>query len=462
MELAMIRKHILLSTCLILCNYVSSVAIAGNWYCPNGEVVYKPYSCVRNFYVNGGSGRDSNSGSQTSPWATIQRANDSGVLRGGDCVNVAAGTYVQSNAGYGGLALTNGGNANSSTGYVSYISAGGNAATITANGSVQNMINIEAPYIVLDGFNINASPASAAAIADVTGPGHHLMVLNNKISHAGGGGIAFNYTDYLTAYGNEVFLNAFTNSYRMSGISVYAPKTAAFVAKPADATLYHIKIQNNVVWGNSTKDVCVGKPAGCLHSDGHGIIADSWLVTSYPYPGLFQSNLTFNNGGEGIQIYNSANVVVANNTAYNNNLDTGITGLARGELSASGSHNVTFINNIMHAFPVHSDPLLSHNTAALEGQLIWKVSDYSNIIWRSNITFDGTVGDPSASFQTPTANTELATFVANNKAGVWPILTPYMPASNSPAIGAGSPTPSYPPKSLCGAPMSSPPNIGAY
>src|SRR5215471_17075156 len=49
------------------------------------------YTCVRNFYV-ATTGNDSNDGSAGSPWLTIQHADTSSRI-GGDCINVAPGTY---------------------------------------------------------------------------------------------------------------------------------------------------------------------------------------------------------------------------------------------------------------------------------------------------------------------------------------------------------------------------------
>src|SRR5262249_50047752 len=52
------------------------------------------YTCLRNFYV-ATNGSDANDGSSPStPWATIQHA-DTASRTGGDCINVAPGTYQQ-------------------------------------------------------------------------------------------------------------------------------------------------------------------------------------------------------------------------------------------------------------------------------------------------------------------------------------------------------------------------------
>src|SRR6516162_9481458 len=72
------------------------------------------YTCVRNFYV-ATNGSDSNSGtSASSPWQTIAHA-DTSSRTGGDCINVAPGSYSAFNRG-----ISHGGTTASSTGYVTY------------------------------------------------------------------------------------------------------------------------------------------------------------------------------------------------------------------------------------------------------------------------------------------------------------------------------------------------------
>jgi len=137
---------------------------------------------------------------------------------------------------------------------VTYISAVGHAAKILGNHSLVNLVNIEAPYIILDGFEINATSVISDAVGDSTHQGHHLMLLNNLIHDAGGAGIGFAKTDYLTVYGNGIYNNAFPNPVKASGISVYEPEqVTGFVATAADSTPFHIVIQNNVVWAIAPK-----------------------------------------------------------------------------------------------------------------------------------------------------------------------------------------------------------------
>ena len=80
---------------------------------PNASFFAKPfYSCLRSFYVST-AGNDSNQGTASSPWLTIQHA-DSSSRAPGDCVIVAPGTYQAR------VLIQHGGNAPTPTGYVVY------------------------------------------------------------------------------------------------------------------------------------------------------------------------------------------------------------------------------------------------------------------------------------------------------------------------------------------------------
>jgi serralysin len=226
----------------------------------------------------------------------------------------------------------------------------------------------------------------------------------------------------------------------------------------ADTEPFHIEIANNIVYNNRETNIIPGP-----HSDGNGIIIDDWLdtqeppYTAYPYQGLVQSNLVTGNGGKGIQVYLSANVTVANNTVFGNNLDVLINGIWRGELNNAASHTISWINNIAWSQPIPGDPVLKYNTSVLMASF----ADYSqaNVTFSSNLTFNGQSGNPSASL--PTAAL-LSAFAAQNKAGVNPLLENLQPKGQSPALASGLPTPNFPPVSLWGTMMRTPPDIGAY
>jgi len=435
-----------------------AAALAQAVYCPNGAALPKPYICLRNFYVDASKGSDSNSGAADSPWLTIQRANDAGGLKAGDCVNVAPGAYLQPTAAVDGLALTHGGDANTPAGHVAYIGAEGHKSRIARHSSTYGLVNIQAPYIILDGFDIDGALIAGPAVnlQYSVASAHHLQVLNSWIHDAGGGGIETDGGDYFTFIGNTVYNNAGANRYQMSGISIYEPtEIPGFTPTlPADRSPFHMIVSNNIVYNNFLTKAVRGP-----HYDGDGIIMDDWRHTqqephvAYPHQGLVQSNLVYGNGGGGIRVFLSSGVTVANNTVYNNYLDRAIAGRWRGELSVQSSDHTTWINNIAWAVPGRGP--LAYNKA-IQDQANG-ASDAQNS-WIGNITFNGTPGEASAEFST---EAYAAAFRADNQAGVDPRLTKFVPEPGSPAIGAGVLTPAYPPTSLCGEPMPSPPHVGA-
>jgi len=395
------------------------------------------------------------------PWKTLQYVNNNGGLKGGDCVHAAPGTYRQA----GSLLLTKGGNENRPTGYVTYIGAPNHASRITGSSNLF-LITLMASYIIIDGFNIDGTGTADAAIANYAedgGDAHHLKILNNIIHDSGGGGVGLVRTDYFTVSGNIIYNTSGKSPWQESGISVWEPhQIKGFNATlPADSDPVHIVISNNILYNNKETAAIKG-----LHTDGNGIIIDDWWDTQtsphqpYPHKGLVQGNLCYNNGGKGIHVYYSSNVTVANNTVYNNSLDTQNNGTWRGELSNVCSNNVTWINNVSWAVPAPSHPILKFNTAMIEAG---SGCPTDNVVWKNNITFNGTPGQPSLHFfNAVDGAAKERNFLAANKAGMNPLLSNFKPLSNSPVIGSGMPTPDFPPRSLDGNLMPVPPNLGAY
>src|SRR5262249_44480863 len=160
------------------------------------------YTCLRNLYV-ATNGSDANDGSSPStPWATIQHA-DTASRTGGDCINVAPGTYQQK------VLIQHGGIAPASTGYVVYRCQTMDACHILAPGGghlwgFKNNGN----FVVVDGFELDGNNALLTdGVADTCigtddptyGRGnssyqagassHHIWVLNNIIHHCNLGGV---------------------------------------------------------------------------------------------------------------------------------------------------------------------------------------------------------------------------------------------------------------------------------
>jgi parallel beta-helix repeat protein len=367
------------------------------------------YSCLRNWYVSA-TGSDNAGGTSTAtPWKTLQHADDSGLLRAGDCVNVANGTYTVQNSTF----LNHGGNANSPTGYVVYRSSNLHGAKIVATArGMQDVIDAESDYIIIDGFEIDggnlgltSSPVTNGS--GLIGWGHHFQALNNLIHDCGGEGIGALFKDWYWIIGNTTYNNAHFNGFQMSGISIYEPRSVSFTPTSADTSAtYHIIVENNVSHDNAESFV-----AGS-HTDGNGIILDDFQNTqsglaAYPFKSLVQGNTSYNNGARGIHLFFTDNVTVTANSAHNNNLDKALAGTWRGELSNAVGNNNSWTNNQAVATSVPGD-IRQNNTAVLDGHI---GAATVNVVWMNNGNRDSRTGGKS--FQIDNG-TRAAAFPTNN------------------------------------------------
>jgi hypothetical protein len=377
------------------------------------------YTCVNNYYV-ATTGSDSNSGTQASPWLTIQHADSAGAGRSaGDCVNIAPGTYAA------GIQPTHGGNLASATGYVVYRCQTLDGCKITASGgNADPAFNISSTgsgpnYLVLDGFELAASSMTLFGVGvelyfpngtDTGGTtSHHIWVINNIIHGYGQAGVGTGGGDYNYFLHNLAYNN--TNvacSAQGSGFGIVIARAfAGYTPTAADLAWapFHNVIAFNVAHDNIINQC--GTAANPYDTDGNGIIIDTFnnagsTNVDYPYQTLVANNVTWNDGGKGVHIFRSDNVTVANNTAYNNNLDPFNNGIGRGEIDSIESQNNVFLNNIAYPVPATSasDPRCQGvnytNTPPYPCPLMTNVAfegastpGTASNIWTNNISFGG-------------------------------------------------------------------------
>jgi len=354
---------------------------------------YPTHSCLQSFYVST-TGQDDNSGaSEAEPLRTITRA--ASMASPGDCVVVMPGIYQER------VVISHGGNADSSTGYLTILSKVPHEAKIVPDRTTYStfVLGSGANYVVVQGFDIQGGTKEGVAggghAIDAGYGTHHDKFLSNIVHDSGGGGISAAYGDYYTIVGNIAFNNASTSKFQASGIGVYQARAIS-----DGAPGFHIVVSGNISYHNQEHDI----DGGGTHTDGNGIIIDDFhnsqngsKAGNYPYETLVQNNLVFGNGGKGIQLFLSDNITVINNTSYFNNRDPLNTSRWRGELNNQVSSNNKWINNI----GVSDRTENASNSAIGDESCCGYVA--SGTVWKNNLTFNGSIGAASVLIEQTTS-----------------------------------------------------------
>ncbi len=314
------------------------------------------------FYVSP-TGKDTNAGTATEPWATVTKAVS--TLTAGQTVLIAEGTYA------GGLEFTRSG-------------APGQPIVIAAAPGASPTINVTdvgdsgaeiigASYIRIQGLEFVYNGPSAANdggkryeagiemfVNAAKQTPHHIDIWGNNIHGFPGSGVGAMQADHIRIEGNAIHNNSRWNEYNTSAISLYQSVDVDNAPGP------HMVIRGNWVWSNENK--VPDKFSGVI-GDGNCIIIDDQrryqgklegnktADGAYKSDTLIENNICAWNGGRGIHVFNSDNVVARNNTVYQN-LNT--PGMSGGELTAifavePGDEakqiprrgNVQFFNNVI-------------------------------------------------------------------------------------------------------------------
>jgi hypothetical protein len=318
-------------------------------------------ACATTWYV-AGNGSDSNSGtSATMAFATLQHAADQ--TQPGDTVLVLDGTYTVPCHGCDVVDITTSGTAAAPITYQAY--PGQSPVVDFTNGWTG--INIEASYIVVDGFEVAGGRAqvtlkyaranknnlsnyltSADGIVVCSGDGtpvyHHIVIQNNIVHDAPGAGIATCYADYITIQNNITTLNAYWSPYGNSGISIWEMRDSD------SYTGYKNFITGNTAMMN--QEFIPFYAVGEI-TDGNGIIVDDNKNTqsngvAYGGRTYVANNISYLNGGSGIHAYDSAHVDIVYNTAYLNNQTKR---LNEGQIFSNSGTDINILSNILYAAP---------------------------------------------------------------------------------------------------------------
>jgi parallel beta-helix repeat protein len=342
----------------------------------------EPTVTGKTYYVSG-KGDDDNDGlNKDEAFRTLQHASD--LTKPGDMVLVMNGTYTKPGPEANVLDIRNAGEPDN---YIIYKAFPGHKPLIKVDSNYAGIL-ITVPYIVIDGFTVegnlpNLSFEEADRLARGTdkagvlenytynsnGIGsfardgnqpHHLIIRNNTVFHHPGGGIFSNNSDYVRIENNTVFNNSYYCAYANSGVSFY--KSTAV----DDSTGVKMWIRNNVIYKNENKVPfwfsSEADPSKRVITDGNGIIIDDSRNTQGaggdPYVGTFliENNVVYDNGGRGINVFESDNVIARNNTLHHNGRTKNFT-----EIGVGLASNVVMSGNIFSVAPDRK-PLLSYST----------------------------------------------------------------------------------------------------
>ncbi len=289
-------------------------------------------------YYVASRGNDSNTGTKDEPFKTISHG--VGRLKAGDTLMIGPGEYVEDD-GDAGLRIKN----LNGTAAKPITIAGGSAEKPRLTGGLWKTVAVEkSSFIVLRGLETigtamtDKKPTSGIEIID----SHHVTVADSYVHDGGGGGIGSIRSNHISVIGNYVAGMAKWNPFQTSGISLF---DSTNIGGDADADGYSMRIVDNVVFG--TENIALPN-GGNTVTDGNCIIVDTGDTNRYAGRTYIANNVCANNGGRGIHVFKSQNVVAVNNTMYHN-MQTAKLKEEGGELSAVSARGVIFRNNLVVA-----------------------------------------------------------------------------------------------------------------
>ena len=357
-------------------------------------------------YVSQSLGSDSNSGTESSPFQTINKAISESIP--GTTILVMDGLYQNNNYGLGlnGTLLNNGPvvnfNKSGTNGFpitlknfnghypkIQFDGAGGIKFTNGVNNVIIEGLEIEGPSGSINYEQAIADREYKISVAEDDndntsynhtyfsgkgiwgyGPHNNIIIRNNLVYNTPGSGIRFNDSDYITIENNTVYNTTWWTSSASSAI-VYAESISAEGDNGSEVKMI---MRGNIVYNNWNRipfyvtqlpdnNGNVGGNYGTASQnyilDGQGL----YVTRSDPgYAGifLFENNICVNNGKNGINFdhSDSASAIYRNNTLYFNGVHNIIQMQEHGELlhignnkvagiKANGVSDVTIVNNII-------------------------------------------------------------------------------------------------------------------
>ena len=437
-------------------------------------------------YVSQPLGSDSNSGSESSPFKTINKAISESIP--GTTILVMDGLYQNNNYGTGinGTSLNNSPvvNFNQSGVIGSPITLknlNGHSPKIQFDGAGGIKFPNGVNNIIVEGFEIEGPSASITyeqAIADREykilvseddddntsynhnyfsgkgiwgyGPHNNIIIRNNVVYNTPVSGIRFNDSDYITIENNTVYNTTWWTSSASSAV-VYAESISSEGDNGSDIKMI---MRGNIIYNNWNRipfyvtqlpdnNGNVGGNYGTASQDyildGQGL----YVTRSDPdYAGifLFENNICVNNGKNGINFdhSDSASAIYRNNTLYFNGVHNIIQMQEHGELLHVGNNKVAGIkaNGVLNATVVNNI-------------IVTRDNEYSALAFNditgtrlavNNFCQNGTYAWPATVDNNLVNGYPLFVSAPTTGNGLIDIsITDFSLTSNSPAINAGNP-----------------------
>ncbi len=381
------------------------------------------------YYVST-TGNDSNNGSYTAPWLTIQHA--ASTVTAGATVYVEGGTYYES---------VNFPNSGTATNPITFASYPGQTATIDGTGvscctsnpassgnETQGLINlVNESYVTLNGFQIQNYTTSKAGYTPagiwVTGAGSGLQLLNNSVHN-----ITTSSEKNGNAFGIAVYGTSSTpiTGLTISGNQVYDLKTGESESVNVDGNVTYFTISNNIVHdndnigidaigfegvaptgydqarygeisGNTVYNISgITNPGEGKSYDADGLYCDGCEYVIFERNTVYSCDLNMEAASEHSG-HDSSYVTIRNNLFY----DANTVGISIGGYKAAvgGSDHVVIVNNSLY----------NNNTKnqGAEFQIQHNAPPANGNIFENNIVYAGTQNVWIYSYvsgSTPTAN----------------------------------------------------------
>jgi hypothetical protein len=323
----------------------------------SGPVAFTP---LQTYFVAASGGSDANAGTSTgAAWVTAGHP-----VHCGDVIILQPGTYTASQFSQSSGVVTNcpstsGGIDGTGGIYFAIVICGGtDVMACKINNAADSAVWVNQSNWAFEGIWATSPIDASNCFLANNSPGgttiHHVAFINSIASTCGdtgfgssGGGSAVGSDDQLAIVGVAAFnaANSHTNGQECGSAISIIPANG-----PDTSAGTHIYVAG-VYLGHNSNTGAVGSP-GCNvgggHSDGEGIILDTWgagyTTNGYLYQAVIENSLIWNSGGSSLQIFpqtatganDRAQIFVLNNTMYAGDQDASGNGFCQADLHLHG------------------------------------------------------------------------------------------------------------------------------